>query len=263
MANELQLNYPEIISKIEGHYRDTIALIADVGNKIDKKLHFEPENKKLIIGRDTLKRIHSNINVLINIKISEPTVVEYRLILRAMFADFVEAIYLVASENKKLEKELWKRNLEAVRTFELWIKGKAEFYKKVDKLNTSTIDVNKMYPYFTEYVNPEFQTEFYSKKQHKKLDTASMAKHLEKYQHEIFYYVTQLYLNYRFLSLTEHYTPAFRRNSYLSPEDYIMFEDFSAWIYLGAKILTEMLNEIVDTGTIVFRLSDGTILDSI
>jgi len=60
MANELQLNYPEIISKIEGHYRDTIALIADVGNKIDKKLHFEPENKKLIIGRDTLKRTLAN-----------------------------------------------------------------------------------------------------------------------------------------------------------------------------------------------------------
>lgn len=127
MKKELPLNIREIISKIESHYHDTFNLIAKIGNKIDEKLRLTPNDNKLIIGRDILKRIQTNINVLLNIKISEHTVVAYRLILRAMFADIVEAIYLVASAEKELEEELWKRNLEAARTFEIWVKEKKEF----------------------------------------------------------------------------------------------------------------------------------------
>ena len=263
MEKELQLNIHEIISKIEKHYHHTFNLIAPVGGKIDRKLHLTPDNKKLIIGRDTLKRIQTNINVLINIKISELTVVAYRLILRAIFADLVEAIYLVASSEKELEKELWKRNLEAVRTFELWAKERDEYYKKANKQKESTIDINKMYSFFSDYISPDSPTEFCSKRKNTKLDTASMAECLKKHQIELFYYVHQLYIHYRLLSLTEHYSPVFRRNSYLKPEDYLMFEDFSEWIFLGCKILTELLTELVETGKIEFILKDGTILDSI
>ncbi|RXE60975.1 hypothetical protein ED375_12210 [Muribaculaceae bacterium Isolate-004 (NCI)] len=263
MKKELPLNIREIISKIESHYHDTFNLIAKIGNKIDEKLRLTPNDNKLIIGRDILKRIQTNINVLLNIKISEHTVVAYRLILRAMFADIVEAIYLVASAEKELEEELWKRNLEAARTFEIWVKEKKEFYEKVDTQDTTNIDLDKMYATFVKYVNPDSPKEFYSKNKNKKIDTASMASCLKKHPAEIFYYVNQLYAHYRFLSLTEHYTTAFRANSYLRPEDYLMFEDFSAWIFLGSKIFAEILTEIVDTGTIKFILSDGTILYSI
>lgn len=263
MENELKLNFSEIIAKIESNYHNTFSLITAIGQKIDEKLRINQQNNKLIIGRDTLKRVQTNINVLLNIKISEQTVVAYRLILRAMFADLVEAIFLIASKEEKLEEELWKRNLDAVRTFELWIRERVEFYEEVDPQSKSCIDLAKLYSTFGKFVNPDSPKEFYPKNKNKKLDTASMANRLKTHQGKIFYYVNQLYANYRFLSLTEHYTPEFRKNSYLQPEDYIIFEDFSAWIFLGTKILNEMLQELVDTGTLKFVLPDGTILDSI
>lgn len=258
-----QLNIPKIIVKLESNYQLTVNLISEIGRKVDEKLNQNHENSKLIIGRDTLKRVQTNVQVLGTIKISHPTVVAYRLILRSIFADLVEAIYLIASSDDSLKTELWKRNLEAVRTFELWSKEKVEYYNKVDPQPQPCIDLNQMYPYFSEFVNPDSPTEFCSKSKNTKMDTASMAGKLKKHPFEPLNYINQLYLNYRFLSLTEHYTPVFRRNSYLQPIDYSMFLDFSGWIFFGVKILSDMLTELLDTGTIKFMLDDGTVLDSI
>lgn len=258
-----QLNIPEIIVKLESNYQLTINLISEIGIKVDERLKHNRENDKLIIGRDTLKRVQTNIQVLGTIKISHTTVVSYRLILRSIFADLVEAIYLLASSDTNLKAELWKRNLEAVRTFELWTKEKVEYYSKVDPQPQPCIDLNRMYPFFSEFVKPDSPTEFCSRKINKKLDTASMAEKLKKHPFEPLNYINQLYLNYRFLSLTEHYTPVFRRHSYLLPVDYSMFLDFSGWIFIGIKLLSDMLTELLDTGTIKFVLDDGTIIDSI
>ena len=258
-----QLNIREIIVKLESNYQLTIDLISKIGIKVDEKLKINHNNDKLIIGRDTLKRVQTNIQVIGTIKISHTTVVAYRLILRSICADLVEAIYLIASSDESLKEELWKRNLEAVRTFELWSKEKVEYYDKVDPHPQPCIDLNRMYPYFSEFVKPDYPTEFCSKSKNKKLDTASMAEKLKKHPFEPLNYINQLYLNYRFLSLTEHYTPVFRRNSYLKPIDYPMFLDFSGWIFIGTHILSEMLEELLDTGTIKFMMEDGTIIDSI
>lgn len=258
-----QLNIPEIIVKLESNYQLSVSIISEIGTRVDDRLKKDAKNDKLIIGRDTLKRIQSNIKVLEAIKISHSTVVAYRLILRSIFADLVEAIYLLASSDTNLKTELWKRNLEAVRTFELWTKEKVEYYSKVDPQPQPCIDLNRMYPFFSEFVKPDSPTEFCSKNKNKKLDTASMAEKLKKHPFEPLNYVNQLYLNYRFLSLTEHYTPVFRRHSYLLPVDYSMFLDFSGWVFIEIKLLSDMLAELLDTGTIKFILSDGTVIDPI
>lgn len=143
-----QLNIQEIIVKLESNYQLSVSLISEIGTRVDDRLKKDSKNDKLIIGRDTLKRVQTNIKVLEAIKISHSTVVAYRLILRSIFADLVEAVYLLASSDTNLKTELWKRNLEAVRTFELWTKEKVEYYNKVDPQPQPCIDLNRMYPYF-------------------------------------------------------------------------------------------------------------------
>lgn len=123
-------DYGDFVNELENRYDSIISSVAPIGQELTNRIRTSPEEKLLIITHDTLKRLVCNIRVLKGIKISDDTCVAYRLILRATTADLIECFYLLAVSEEKRDQEIWKRNLEGVRTLEIYASEKKKFFEK-------------------------------------------------------------------------------------------------------------------------------------
>lgn len=124
-------DYGDFVNELENRYDSIISSVAPIGQQLTNRIQTSPEDKLLIIAHDTLKRLVCNIRVLKGIKISDDTCVAYRLILRATTADLIECFYLLAVSEEKRDQEIWKRNLEGVRTLEIYASEKKKFIPEV------------------------------------------------------------------------------------------------------------------------------------
>lgn len=241
-------NYGEFIKELEDTYTNIIQFIAPIGIELDNRLINGNRDEIIIQSRDILKRLVSNIRVLKGIKISDDTCVAYRLILRASTADLIECFYLLLLSEENRNQEIWKRNLECVRTLKLYATEKKKFYEKFDKDKMEDIDLSLMNERYTEYVDPITQ-EFFSKNKNRKCPTGDMIKNLvkEKLCSPEF---EQLYINYRLLSLTEHYTTLGRTYSFNNPFDHYIIIDIVRWIFLVTTYICKGLKEYLETGNL-------------
>lgn len=159
-------DYGDFVNELENRYDSIISSVAPIGQELTNCIRTSPEDKLLIITHDTLKRLVCNIRVLKGIKISDDTCIAYRLILRATTADLIECIYLLAVSEEKRDQEIWKRNLEGVRTLEIYVSEKKKFFEKIHPESVDNIDITELHKKYHEYVDPE-TNEFYSKKKFK------------------------------------------------------------------------------------------------
>lgn len=244
-------DYDDFVNELENRYDSIITSVAPIGQQLSNRLHTSPDDKLLLIAHDTLKRLVCNIRVLKGIKISDDTCVAYRLILRATTADLIECFYLLALPKDKRNQEIWKRNLEGVRTLEIYATEKKKFFDKINPGSVSDIDLSKLHQNYSEYIDPD-TNEFFSKKQFKKISTSDMIPALIK-DKSCAPEFEQLYTNYRLLSLTEHYTTVARNHSYNLPFDHFLTIDVVRWIALVSNVISRAIKEYLDTGTIVIE----------
>lgn len=193
-------DYGEFVNELENRYDTIITTVSPIGQLLTNRLYSSPDDKLIIMAHDTLKRIVCNIRVLKGIKISDDTCVAYRLILRATTADLIECFYLLALPEDKRNQEIWKRNLEGVRTLELYASEKKKFFDKNNPGSVTDVDLSELHKKYSEYVDPS-TNEFFPKKQFKKISTGDMIPSLIK-DKSCAPEFEQLYTNYRLLSLT-------------------------------------------------------------
>lgn len=244
-------DYGEFVRELESRFDSIITAVAPIGQQLTNRIRTSPEDKLLIITHDTLKRLVCNIRVLKGIKISDDTCVAYRLILRATTADLIECFYLLAVSEEKRDQEIWKRNLEAVRTLEIYASEKIKFFEKIHPGSVDNIDISELRKKYHEYIDPE-TNEFYPKKKFKKLNTGDMIPTLIK-DKSCAPEFEQLYINYRLLSLTEHFTTVARNQSYNLPFDHYLTIDIVRWIALVSDVICRAIKEYLETGTIVIE----------
>jgi hypothetical protein len=246
--DEIKLpTYSEYVADLEDVFDKIQHEIAITGPRVDAKLLSNPNDDIYIIARDTLKRTLSNILVLRGIKISEHTCVAYRLILRATTADLIEAVYLLTLDNNERDEELKRRNVGALQTLNIFAKEKKSFYDSIDSNGDSGIDLSGIRKKYAEFINANTDDFITRKEAGSKIDTASMVKKLTSNGIWTNHY-EQLYTNYRLLSLTEHYTPLFRKFSYNDEYDIIMYAQYVKWILIGTEILCKVIDEWLTTG---------------
>lgn len=238
-------NYGEFITELEGHYDKIIKMVAPVGERLSIKLSQKNVPEPFIISHDILRRLVSNIRVLRGIKISNDTCVAFRLILRATTADLIEAIYLLTLSEKERDEEIFKRNLDAVRTLQTYFIDKKEFFDKVTP-DGCDIDLSAFYDKYRDYVDSS-TGRLYSKKQYRKKPTSDMGKALVKAEILSEEYC-QMYTNYKILSLTEHYSPIARRYSFNLENDEIVFIDVVRWLVIGTETICKIITEWLDMG---------------
>lgn len=235
-------DYGDFVNELESRYDSILASVAPIGQELTNRIQTSPKDKLLIIAHDTLKRLVCNIRVLKGIKISDYTCVAYRLILRATTADLIECFYLLAVSEEKREHEIWKRNLEGVRTMEIYASEKKKFFEKIHTGSVDNIDISELRKKYQEYVDPE-TNEFYSKKKYKKLNTGDMIPTLIK-DKSCDPEFEQLYINYRLLSLTEHFSTVARNQSYSLPSDHYLTIDIVRWIALISDFICRAIKSI-------------------
>jgi hypothetical protein len=255
MEENINPTYSESLAELLSTFGVIQQEIAFIGPQVDSKLSSNKDDDIYIIARDTLKRILSNILVLKGIKISENTCVAYRLILRATTADIIEAIYLLTLDETDRKEELKRRNLFALQTVRNFSNEKKEFYDSIDANGDSKIDVSGLLKKYPEFLNAEMSDFLSTKEVGKKMSTADMAKHLTLNSIWSKHY-EQLYTNYRLLSLTEHYTPLFRRFSYNDEHDILIYIHFVKWILIGVEVLCKVINEWLTTGRFERPIAD-------
>lgn len=244
-------DYGEFVTELENRYDSIITAVSPIGQLLTNRLHTSPDDKLIIIAHDTLKRLVCNIRVLKGIKISDDTCVAYRLILRATTADLIECLYLLAIPEDKRNDEIWKRNLEGVRTLEIYASEKKKFFDKINPGSVTDVDISELHKKYSEYVDPS-TNEFFSKKQFKKISTGDMIPTLIK-DKSCAPEFEQLYTNYRLLSLTEHYTTVVRNHSYNLPFDHFITIDVVRWIALISDVIIRAIKEYLDTGNIIIE----------
>ncbi len=171
--------YGEFVKELESRYDSIISSVAPIGQELTNRLHTSTDDKLIIIAHDTLKRLVCNIRVLKGIKISDDTCVAYRLILRATTADLIECFYLIALPEDKRNQEIWKRNLEGVRTLEIYASEKKKFFDKFAPESVSNVDISELHKKYSEYVDPN-TNEFFPKKKFPKISTGDMIPTLMK-----------------------------------------------------------------------------------
>jgi len=244
-------DYGEFVNELESRYDFIISSVAPIGQELSNRLQTSSDDKLIIIAHDTLKRLVCNIRVLKGIKISDDTCVAYRLILRATTADLIECFYLFAVPEDKRNQEIWRRNLEGVRTLEIYASEKKKFFDKINPGSVSDIDITDLHKKYCEYVDPS-TNEFYSKNKFRKISTCSMIPSLMR-DKSCAPEFEQLSINYRLLSLTEHYTTVARNQSYNLPFDHYLTIDVVRWIALISDVICRAIKEYLDTGTIVIE----------
>lgn len=248
----MEIDYAGQVVELEKTLDEIISKIQSVGQDVDNKLKHSPADEIYIIARDTFKRLITNIQLLRQIKISEATCVSYRLIVRSMFADIIEAIYYLAVKKDTRDAQLKARNAEALRTLELYATETDEFYALVNPNDYNRIDIAILHNKFHDYVDLE-TGDFYSKKafnekfQVTKLNIHDMAENLVKCGFWTEHY-KQLYTNYRLLSLTEHYSSVVRKFSYNQIEDICAYNLHFKWLLVGTDVLVNVVREWLDTG---------------
>lgn len=247
-------DYGEFVNELENRYDSIISTVAPIGQQLTNRLQTSPDDKLIIIAHDTLKRLICNIKVLKGIKINDDTCVAYRLILRVTTADLIECFYLLALPKDERDKEIWKKNLEGVRTLEIYASEKKKFFDKIHPGSVTDVDISDLHKKYEEYVDPNTK-KFYSKKNFKKISTGDMIPTLIKDKSCAPEY-EQLYINYRLLSLTEHYTTVARNHSYNLPFDHFFTIDVVRWIALISNVISDAIKEYLDTGTIVVEKVD-------
>lgn len=249
-------DYNDFIQEAKTHYRTILESTTSIGFEVMRRLELSPEDKILIIAHDTLKRLVGNIRVLYGMNINDDTCVAYRLILRATTADLIECLYLLAVSEEERDKEIWKRNLECVRTLKIYFTEKKDFFEKLYPNSLSDKNLSNLYDKYPEYYDSE-KNDFYPKKgENQKTNTCGMIKNLiakkictSKFQ--------QLTTNYRLLSLTEHYSIVGRKYSYSIPFDYYLTIDVIRWIKLITDSIVSTITEYLDTGKIVVEKVDS------
>ena len=244
-------DYGDFVKELESRFDSIISSVAPIGQELTNRLQSSTDDKLIIIAHDTLKRLVCNIRVLKGIKISDDTCVAYRLILRATTADLIESFYLLALPEDERNEEIWKRNLESVRTLEIYATEKKKFFDKINPGSVTDIDISALHNKFSEYVDP-ITNEFFSKKKYRKISTGDMISSLMK-DKSCAPEFEQLYTNYRLLSLTEHYTTVARNHSYNLPFDHFITIDVVRWIALISDVISRAIKEYLDTGTIVIE----------
>lgn len=244
-------NYGEFITELETLYQNIIKRVAPIGQRLSQLLNEGSDNNIIIFTHDILRRLVSNIKVLLNIKINTDSNVAYKLILRASTSDLIECFYLLAIDEEKREKEIWKQNLEYLRTIQLVAYQKKDFYSSMDENHLSDIDLSIITSNYPEYVDPE-TNDLYSKKKYKKINTSDMFETLIS-QNICDSRLNQVYTNYRLLSLTEHYSTAGRKFSYNSPLDHHVILEIVKWIALITELICQAITEYLTTGTIIIE----------
>lgn len=235
--------YNELLS----HYNSINNTIFPVGKALEQKLK-ENKSNILIYAGDILKRIQCNIRSLVKLGIIEEyNCVAYKLILRCIHSDIIEALSIL-TQDESSRNDILKRNDEyAVWTLGEWAKGKKEYYNSLDDSVESDINVSAMYNTFCEFVND--QGNF------RKANRDSIFKHANylkgKSKVEVLKHFYVLYSNYRLLSLSEHYSSATRFFLFNFDADKLLFLDLVRWLDAGVTMLTEIIKEWVETGTFV------------
>ena len=241
-------------NKLDELYASIDSGVAPIGQQLSERLQSSPEDKLIIIAHDTLKRLVCNIRVLKGIEFNDDTCVAYKLILRATTSDLIECFYLLALSKNKRDQEIWKRNLEAVRTLEIYASEKKIFFDKIFSGSVSDIDISKLHNIYSEYVDPD-TNEFFSRKKFRKINIGDMIPTLTKAKFCDAEF-EQLYTNYRLLSLTEHYSIVARNHSYILPFDDCIIMDVVRWIVLISDVICRTIKEYLETGAIVIENVD-------
>lgn len=241
LKSSMSLRYEEILSQIQ-----------PIGNLVAKKYN-DDKKEELLFAHDILMRIFKNIKVLKSLGVSNDTAPAYRMILRSMFADLIEGLTLLTCDEQYRIDEFYKKNLAALNTFESWVKSKNNFFRLINKDGKETMDLQMLYNSNPEYVDC-ITSEFIKPNRNNHLSKKSigaLCDKLTKVNVNLFSFFDQLYINYKYLSLTEHYHVISRRHSYHYDEDFLLYPDFLGWVSLGVKTLCEVIGERIETGTFV------------
>lgn len=238
----------DFYNKLLPHYNNIKNTISPVGKAIEQKLKDNGNNTILIYSGDILKRIQCNIRSLVKLGIIEEyNCVAYKLILRCIHSDIIEALSILIRDEESRNDILKRSNEYAVWTLGEWAKEKKEFYNNFGDSIESNVSISAIYNTFSEFVNEKGD---FRKSVRKSI--ADHARYLkDKSDVVALKYFHMLYSNYRLLSLSEHYSSATSLFSYNIDADKLLFLDLACWLDAGVTMLTEIIKEWVETGTFV------------
>ena len=203
------------------------------------------------ISRDILKRINGNLISLGKLgAIDEYTCVAHKLIIRDIHSDIILGVYLLTCSEEERVEELRKQNTEALKSIEAWTTSRKGFYDNLPTNQEAAVNFDNFYKNYSEFVDPATD-QIYTGKGTKGTSIKQLSDKLTKSKVLVIQQFNQLNTNYKLLSLTEHYHPLTRCYSYNLEVDKFIYLDFAKWMKLSINILTQIIDEWIETGTFV------------
>ncbi len=240
----------EFYKELYSYYTDISNYIIPIGQKLDTKFGSDVSGV-FQISRDILKRINGNLISLGKLgAIDEYTCVAHKLIIRAIHSDIILGVYLLTCSEEERIEELRKQNTEALKSIESWATSRKGFYDSLPTNQETAVDFDSFYKNYSEFVDPA-TGKIYTGKGTKGTSIKQLSDKLTNSKVLVIQKFNQLNTNYKLLSLTEHYHPITRRHSYNLEVDKFIYLDFAKWMKLSINILTQIIDEWIETGTFV------------
>lgn len=240
----------EFYTELYSYYKDISDYIIPIGQKLDAK-YGNNISGVYLISRDILKRINGNLIALSKLgQIDEYTCVAHKLIIRAIHSDIILGVYLLTCSNEERAEEIRKQNNEALKSIEGWAISRKEFYDSLPSQQVADVDMKTFYDNYSEFVDPQ-TGKIFTGKGTVGTSIKQLSDKLTKSKVLVIQKFNQLNTNYKLLSLTEHYHPVTRRHSYNFDVDKFIYLDFAKWMKLSVNILTQIIDEWIETGTFV------------
>lgn len=205
---------------MKNRLKEILNLTNGIGKRVSDEIQVDFDNTRLKVAFDLLKKTACNINVLCEIDSVEKSETSKNIIYRSVFSDLMLLAFLQHVNDNQFEHSLNVLNATHVKFMadalpmrlrlgrQIFNPGKGNNIKDINEIDL----LDEYYDYFHEYISSEKGDKWIVKKYTPPKDfifsgqTRQIYDYFEKCTEEVYRPLSHLYMYYRVLSQTEHYS---------------------------------------------------------
>lgn len=246
------------------NYKEIITSLDNIGSRLSGELNLK-EDKRLIVAFDILKKIKNNLFALSKLPDEKMIITSKNLIYRTVFSDLLTLLFLLHISKDEFEYSIKILDIKHVKYMKevlpMRLKlGKQLFNPKEEEKLCEQEYTDRFYDCFKEYLTNN-KGESWSIITYKSLDKPSTKLKFKGEIKSIYEYLkdcrnnnlkalANLYMYYKYLSQTEHYSYVGRHYSFTGQSDKKWIKELNASIKAGGIEIENLLKPLLEPNTL-------------